>query len=114
MADSILCSINMAGGAINIYYDIILMQNSLSGGNFGTSVSLLSDWKVVLITSAKYTRASSEVLLFPFPLFTSTSNDLTMPAINYDGTITTYNFAYIQSNQLWATANVNLTYIVAG
>ena len=114
MADSILTSINMAGGAINIYYDTILMQNSLSGGNFGTNISLLSSWKVVLITSAQYTRASAETLLFPFPLFTNVSSDFVMPAINSSGVITVYTFAYIQSNQLWATANVDLTYIVAG
>ena len=114
MAESILTSINMAGGAINIYYDTILMQNILSGGNFGTNISLLSNWKVVLITSAQYTRASAETLLFPFPLFTSVSSDFVMPAINSSGVITVYTFAYIQSNQLYAAPSVDLTYIVAG
>ena len=104
----------MAGGSFNVFYDTILMQNSLSGGNFGTNISLLSNWKVVLITSAQYTRASAETLLFPFPLFTNVSSDFVMPAINSSGVITLYTFAYIQSDRLYATPNVDLTYIVAG
>ena len=109
MADSILCSINMAGGAINIYYDTILAQGSVEG-----SVALPSNWKVVIITSARYQRNSQETLIFPFPIFTNNINDLMMPAIDVNGQLTIFNFVYISSNTLHTTGYVNASYIAAG
>ena len=99
----------MAGGAINIYYDTILAQ-----GPVNESVVLPSNWKVVIITSAQYQRASQETLIFPFPIFTNNINNLMMPAINANGQLTIFNFIYISSNILYPTSYVNASYIAAG
>ena len=113
MADSILCSINMAGGAINIYYDTILAQNSLSYQYSIQSVSLPNGWKVVIIMSARYEVNSGETLFNPFPIFTNTNSFIYMPAITSSGQIATYRFAYISSNNLYINERVSASYIVA-
>lgn len=71
MADSILTSINLAGGSFNVFYDTILAQgtagrhNSTSSYNF----SIPSGWKCLLITFANY--QNSDILTDPVAVFVS-------------------------------------------
>ena len=68
MAESILTSITMAGGALNIYYDTILESKS---GNGTVNNNLPSGWKVCIITSYSYDNIS---LVFPFAVFNASFN----------------------------------------
>ena len=120
MADSILCSINMAGGAINIYYDTILAQNSLNSSGSTINTSIPSGWKVVIILSAFYSYDRIQhTLLEPYPIFTDTSNYLYMLTY-YDNFFSgqsgfsMFNFAYVNSNRLSLNSRCSCTYIVAG
>lgn len=63
MAESILTSITMAGGALNIYYDTILESKS---GNATGINNLPSGWKVCIVTSYNYGNIN---LVFPFAVF---------------------------------------------
>ena len=63
MAESILTSITMAGGALNIYYDTILLSKTEVGT---ASYNMPSGWKVCIITSYNYDNIS---LVFPFAVF---------------------------------------------
>ena len=120
MADSILCSINMAGGAINIYYDTILAQSTLSAGASAASTSIPSGWKVVIILSAIYGyNQVNQVLLAPYPIFTETSSYLYMisyysSSSNNTSHFDTYDFAYVNSNRLYVNNRCTCSYIVAG
>ena len=103
----------MAGGTINIYYDTILAQNSLSYQYSIQNVSLPNGWKVIIIMSARSEVNNGETLLNPFPIFTSTNSFIYMPAITSSGQITTFRFAYISSNNLHINDRVSASYIVA-
>ena len=63
MAESILTSITMAGGALNIYYDTILLSKTEVGTAF---YNMPSGWKVCIITSFQHDDIS---LVFPFAVF---------------------------------------------
>ena len=68
MAESILTSITMAGGALNIYYDTILQSKSGSGTGIN---NLPSGWKVCIITSYLNSNIG---LVFPFAVFNASFN----------------------------------------
>lgn len=68
MAESILTSITMAGGALNIYYDTILQSKTGSGT---ANNNLPSGWKVCIITSYSNDNIS---LVFPFAVFNASFN----------------------------------------
>ena len=120
MADSILCSINMAGGAINIYYDTILAQGILNAGGSTSNTSIPSGWKVVIILSASYSNSTGNIqdaLLAPYPIFTDTSNYLymlTYRTTNSTSNFNTFPFAYVNSNRLILNSYCRCSYIVAG
>ena len=65
MAESILTSITMAGGALNIYYDTILQSKT----GYGTSVfSVPSGWKVCIVMAFHNARDTYS-LLYPIAIF---------------------------------------------
>ena len=65
MAESILTSITMAGGALNIYYDTVLQSKT----GYGTSVfNMPSGWKVCIVT-AFYNTYAGYNLLYPIAIF---------------------------------------------
>lgn len=118
MADSILCSINMAGGAINIYYDTILTQNTFNSSANSQSISIPSNWKIVIIMTAQYHYSGSteQTLLYPYPIFNNTNSWIPMPVV-YNTTsfrIGLYHIAYVNSNYLRIGAYTSGSYIVAG
>ena len=119
MADSILCSINMAGGAINIYYDTILTQGNLrSNSGSAASTSIPSGWKAVIIMSARYVwNDDNYILSQPFPIFIETSDYIQMPALykysNSEYAQSMYAFALVSSNRLQISGYTNVSYIVA-
>ena len=63
MAESILTSITMAGGALNIYYDTILESKA---GNGVYTQTAPSGWKICIITSYSY---DTYALVYPFAVF---------------------------------------------
>ena len=118
MADSILCSINMAGGAINIYYDTVLAQGNLSSNRNENSISLPSGWKTVIIMSCRHVYNSEiHVLIQPFPIFIETSYNIQMPVLYNNGgnayIQSMYAFARITSNRLYISTYIDASYIVA-
>lgn len=117
MADSILCSINMAGGAINIYYDTILTQNTFNSSANAQNISIPSNWKIVIIMTAQYhyNGSTEQTLLYPYPIFHNTNNWIPMPVV-YNTTsfrIGLYHIAYVNSNYLHIAAYTSDSYIVA-
>lgn len=69
MAESILTSINLAGGSFNVFYDTILAQGTAGKTNNSTSYSfsIPSGWKCLLITSANY--QDSDMIIEPVVVF---------------------------------------------
>lgn len=65
MAESILTSITMAGGALNIYYDTILQSKT----GYGTSsYTIPSGWKVCIVM-AFHNNNNRYSLLYPIAIF---------------------------------------------
>ena len=119
MADSILCSINMAGGAINIYYDTILAQNKLNSNTHeSASVSIPSGWKTVIIMTGKSISDNDKYILAqPCPIFIESSYFIQMPALySHSGSAyvqSIWSFARITSNTLYVNGYTGVSYIVA-
>ena len=65
MAESILTSINLAGGSFNVYYDTVLGVHSSSVPNSTLSVTCPSGWKVAIINIAEADRSN----LYAMPVF---------------------------------------------
>ena len=82
MAESILTSINLAGGSFNVYYDTVLSVISVSNAS---SKSCPSGWKAAVVISHKTRSLSNSeswiVLCQPIIIFNVNSN-----SINYYGT----------------------------
>ena len=82
MAESILSSINLAGGSINIYCDSIL---NVITANDRHSKSCPSGWKAAVLISHYYYSGSStsyqNTLMQPIPIFNIGSSSVTYNAI---------------------------------
>ena len=89
MAESILTSITMAGGALNIYYDTILESKSGNGTAYN---NLPSGWKVCIITSYSYDNIS---LVFPFAVFNASFNTADLPGNASWARISAVTFSYL-------------------
>ena len=91
MAESILSSINLAGGSINIYCDSIL---NVITANDRHSKSCPSGWKAAVLISHCYYAGANTVyqynLMQPIPIFNIGSSSVTYNAI-YVGENGVYN-----------------------
>lgn len=72
MAESILTSINLAGGSFNVYYDTVLAIHSDSTNMSALSVSCPSNWKAAIINIA----TNTVCCLYAMPVFNVSNNTI--------------------------------------
>ena len=72
MAESILTSINLAGGSFNVYYDTVLAIHSDSTNMSTLSVSCPSNWKAAIINIA----TNTVCCLYAMPVFNVSNNTI--------------------------------------
>ena len=107
MAESILTNINLANGAINIYYDTILgiLRWQGNGSDINTYTQCPSGWKCAYVVNANaynYTGSSSaSKLLIPIIVFNHRTSDMfTYYGQFIDDTRETYMNAVISINNI--------------
>ena len=110
MAESILTSINLAGGSFNVFYDTILKQGdagNVSAGGYDFIIP--SGWKAVLITHA---HNNGYNLLTPVVAFMP-GYEIYGLGINSNGNTSSLEIGNIDSNNRFNIANyLFLNYIV--
>ena len=112
MADSILTSINLAGGSFNVFYDTILAQGT-AGNHSSTSsynFSIPSGWKCLLITFANY--QNSDILTDPVAVFVSNIDVYGKYISVVDGTYSVGRIGSISNLTFNIRVYVSLSYII--
>ena len=112
MAESILTSINLAGGSFNVFYDTILAQGS--GGYSYTSeiINIPSGWKVILIINARNGNTGAG-LLSAVPIFTVATGTIGGIGVENGSIVKMALVENITATSFRTIDNVTLDYIVA-
>ena len=77
MAESILTSINLAGGSFNVYYDTILSVKTVTGSSaVSSSNSCPSGWKCAVLISCFIYLNAWATLVTPIPIFNVNSSSI--------------------------------------
>ena len=112
MAESILTSINLAGGSFNVFYDTILAQgtNGSANDNRSYSFTIPSGWKCLLITTANY--YNNYTLLNPIAIFVPNIGVQGLFIATNDGTYVVRNVGNVSDTRFNINTYTQVSYII--
>ena len=107
MAESILTSINLAGGSFNVYYDTILSVKTVTGSSaVSLSNSCPSGWKCAVLISCFIYLNNWATLVTPIPIFNVNSSSIEYYGLfNIENNMTTTRCIKISSSNFNIISN---------